>query len=70
MHYGLHALDDEFHLPVVVVAVAGGAEVAGLGDAVSGGFVGEVSANLCDQLVEAGEEDGLFVFLEALEVAF
>jgi hypothetical protein len=37
---GLDSLEDEPDLFVVVVAVAGGAEVAGGGDALTGGFVG------------------------------
>ena len=66
---GLDPLDDEPDLSVVVVAVAGGAQVSGGGDAVAGGFVGEIAADLFGELVEGGEEDGLFVFVEALEVA-
>ncbi len=42
---GLDPLDDEADLFVVVVAVAGGAEVASGGDALAGGFVGEVATN-------------------------
>jgi hypothetical protein len=55
-------------LPVVVVAVADGAEVSGGGDALAGCFVGQVAANFFGEFVEPGEEDGFFLFLEALEV--
>ena len=53
-------------LAVVVIAVALGAGVAGGGDAGAGGFVGEVEAALRGRyaLVDAGEEDGFFVFLK------
>ncbi len=63
------ALEDEADLMVVVVAVAMGAGLAGGGDTGSGGLVVEVAADFLQALVEGGEEDGFFVFAEALEVA-
>ncbi len=53
-----------------MVAVAGGAEIAGGGDALARGLVGEIAADLFGEFVEGGEEDGFFVFFEALQVAF
>ena len=66
----MHALEDELDLTVVVVAVAQGAGASGGGDAGAGGLVGEIAADLGGALVEGGEEDGLLVLAEALEVAF
>ena len=54
------------HLPVVVVAVACGASASGGGDALAGSFVGQVAADLFDAFLEGREEDGFFVFVEAL----
>ena len=64
----LDALNDEAYLPIVVVAVAGRSQVACCGDALARGFVGEITANFGCEFVEGGEEDGLFVFFEALKV--
>ncbi len=66
----LHALEDELDLAVVVVSVAQGSGASGGGDAGAGGLVGEIAADLGGALVEGGEEDGLLVLAEALEVAF
>ena len=65
----MSALEDEVDLPVVVVAVAGGSEAAGGCNALAGGLVGQIATDLLGQFVEAGEEDGLFVLLEALHVS-
>ena len=53
-----------------MIAVASGTQVAGFGDACSGEFIGKIAADLFSQLIEGGEEDGFFVFFEALQVAF
>ncbi len=61
--------DDRGHLCIVVIAAGLGATAARGGDARACGFVGKVTADLGDALVDAFEEDGLFVFDEAREVA-
>ena len=52
-----------------MVAVAGCTKIASGCDALTGCFVGQVAADFFGELVEGGEEDSLFVFLEALQVA-
>ena len=46
VHYGLHALDDELHLSVVVIAVAGSSKIAGTGNALPGSLVWQIAADL------------------------
>jgi len=64
----LGALGDYGDLTVIVVTVTLGTGVAGGGDAVATGFVGEIAANLFDALLDGGEEDGFFIFAKALEM--
>jgi len=66
---GLHALQDELDLSIVIVAIASGAAVAGGCDALAGGLVGQIAVDLLDEFVKACKEDGLFVLLEALPVS-
>src|SRR5580693_1598482 len=66
---GLDSFDDEADLAVVVVAIPCCAEVPGVGDAMACGFIGQVAADFRGELVEGGEEDCFFVFLEALQVS-
>ena len=67
---GLYTLENQIDLSVVVVAIASGAEIARSRDALALGLIRQIAADLLDQFVETGEEDGLLILLEALHVAW
>ena len=66
----LQAVEDEAELVVVVIARAFGALMACAGDALAGGFIGQIERDLADALLEGGEEDSLLVLDETAEMAF